>query len=106
MSHILIDENLPIDCRHWFSDGIAETVEYRGWKGVENGRLLMLAVNAGFGVFLTADEGIRSETHAASRNRLEFVILPTNNFNALKAMQSAIVEAAHSVKPGEILKVR
>jgi hypothetical protein len=44
MIRVLLDEDLPIRLRNHFPEGIeVETVEYRGWKGLENGALLTAA---------------------------------------------------------------
>lgn len=41
---VLLDENLPHKLRALFPDSIEViTVDYRGWKGKENGELLQMA---------------------------------------------------------------
>jgi hypothetical protein len=41
MVRVLLDEDLPIRLRLYFTEGVTvETVEYRGWKGLKNGALL------------------------------------------------------------------
>ena len=38
---VLLDEDIPISLRHYFqTEVVVETVEYRGWKGLQNGALL------------------------------------------------------------------
>ena len=44
---VLLDENLPRRLMREFGEGIeARTVGQRGWKGMENGKLLRLGVGA------------------------------------------------------------
>lgn len=41
---VLLDEDVPIRLRLNFPEGVdVETVEYRGWKGYQNGDLLRAA---------------------------------------------------------------
>ena len=63
---ILIDECLPISLRHHLHGHDVETVEYLGWKGIRNGRLLPLAAAAGFECFVTSDLGMVHSQHAKS----------------------------------------
>lgn len=54
---VLLDEHLPHRLRQLFADQIEViTVEYQGWKGIENGELLRKA-SAEFDVFITMDKG-------------------------------------------------
>ncbi|MBZ2187335.1 MAG: hypothetical protein K7J46_21750 [Bryobacter sp.] len=56
---IILDESAPqklrllIDSRH-----IVVTTWYQGWSGFKNGALLAAAEEAGFDLFLTADQEI------------------------------------------------
>lgn len=52
---ILIDENLNVRLRHLFQDDDVSTVEYMGWKGLDNGSLLDAAEQHGFDLVITGD---------------------------------------------------
>jgi hypothetical protein len=58
---ILLDESTPqklrllIDNRH-----IAGTTWFQGWSGLKNGALLAAAEEAGFYLFITADQELSS----------------------------------------------
>lgn len=52
---ILIDENLNVRLRHLFQDDDVSTVEYMGWKGLDNGALLDAAEQNGFDLVITGD---------------------------------------------------
>lgn len=58
---ILLDEDVPIRLRHYFPDAFSvETVEYRGWKNLDNGDLLRRAEQH-FDAFLTIDKGVSEQ---------------------------------------------
>ena len=55
---VLLDEDIPIRLRHYFQTEVeVETVEFRGWKGLENGALLHAAQDH-FDVLVTMDENL------------------------------------------------
>jgi hypothetical protein len=54
----VLDECLPLDFRHSFSNQDAHTVQWAGLKGRKNGELLRAAEVAGCDVLLTVDQGI------------------------------------------------
>ena len=58
---LLLDECLPVDLRLFIPGHDVETVEYRGWKGVKNGRLLTIASADGFDALITTDSGIEKQ---------------------------------------------
>jgi predicted nuclease of predicted toxin-antitoxin system len=64
--NILIDECLPVSLRHHLPGHNVESVEYRGWKGIRNGRLLPMATAAGFECFVTTDLGMVHSQNAKS----------------------------------------
>ena len=101
MRRILLDENIPVSRRLWFPEGCAESVGFRGWKGIQNGALLRRAVEAGFTVLVTADRRLPLE-HDLPRSfpSLAIVILPTNARHLLLPLRGAIVAAAMEASPG------
>lgn len=42
---VLLDENLPSKLHIWLIGHDVTSVEFMGWKGITNGRLLAAAVN-------------------------------------------------------------
>lgn len=53
---ILLDESVPARLRHEFSDSFTvESVEYRGWKGKQNGELLNLISKDNYDAVFTSD---------------------------------------------------
>ncbi len=55
---VLLDECLPKDLKHDLVGHQATTVGEMGWLGIKNGKLLTLAEEHHFDVFLTADRNI------------------------------------------------
>ncbi len=53
---VLLDEDVPHDLRPRLSGHEVYTARHLGWDGVKNGALLKLAEEAGFAVFVTADQ--------------------------------------------------
>ncbi len=53
---LLLDEDIPLKLRHYFRGDLqVETVQYRGWRGLENGELLR-AAERDFDVLVTLDD--------------------------------------------------
>ena len=46
MRRVLLDENLPVQLRHWLDGVEAVTVEHMGWKATRNGELEYRATTA------------------------------------------------------------
>ena len=58
MIRVLLDEDVPLRLRaHFPEDAEVETVQYRGWKGLKNGKLLS-AAEAAFDVLVTMDKNL------------------------------------------------
>jgi hypothetical protein len=106
MKRVLIDENLPVACRHWFSAFAAETVEHRRWKGIDNGKLLTLAVESGFDVLLTSDRAILGQQDLRRWPSLAVVVLSTNAWPVLKTKQALILAAVDRAAPGNVEEIR
>ena len=54
---VLLDESLNIRLRHHFPGHDARTVDFMGWKSIDNGEMLALARRE-FEVFVTRDRKI------------------------------------------------
>lgn len=61
---ILLDEDLPRRPGALLADHEVSTVQRRGWSGIKNGRLLVLAA-AEFDVFLTMDGNLEFQRNLA-----------------------------------------
>ena len=76
---ILIDECLPVDLRLLISGHDVATVEYCGWKGTKNGRLLALAAADGFEALITSDAGIEQQQNPVTLPMAVVILHPRSN---------------------------
>jgi hypothetical protein len=96
---ILIDECLPVKLRQWLPGHDVSTVEYMGWKGLKNGKLLTASERAGFDMMLTADGKMGGQQNMEGR-RICVMAIPTNDIRLVKKIAQAIHEALPNLKPG------
>jgi predicted nuclease of predicted toxin-antitoxin system len=85
---ILFDENVPAPLRQFFPDCEVETVQERGWAGVENGKLLELA-EANFDVLVLADKNLRYQQDLTGRS-IAILELPTNRWPLIQPLGNQI----------------
>jgi hypothetical protein len=102
---ILLDESVPqklrllLDSRH-----AVATTWFQGWSGLKNGALLAAAEEAGFELFLTADQELNYQQNLTGR-RMAILVLSTNNWALVKQQVELIRSAIEGVGPGEFLFV-
>ena len=86
----LLDECLPVLLRHDLSGHLVETVQYRRWKGIRNGRLLARAVSDGFQCVITTDLGME---HSQNLTTLPLIVyLLHSPSNKLRDLQPLVPE--------------
>lgn len=98
---VLIDEDLDTSLRHHFSEGIvAETVSYRGWKGLGNGDLLNAAEHD-YDALVTMDGNIPDQQHLEQFG-LAVLILKARSKKLpdLLELMPALKEALPEAEPG------
>jgi hypothetical protein len=97
---IILDESTPqklrllIDNRH-----TVVTTWFQGWSGLKNGALLAAAEEAGFDLFITADQELSYQQNLASR-RMSVLVLSTNNWGVVKEQIGVIAAAIDAATPG------
>ncbi|MBL8291470.1 MAG: hypothetical protein JNN08_06520 [Bryobacterales bacterium] len=102
---IILDESVPqklrllIDSRH-----TVITTWFQGWSGLKNGILLTTAENAGFDLFITADQELSYQQNMADR-RIAIIVLSTNNWSVIKAGITQIASAVDAVVSGSLVFV-
>ena len=103
---VLLDEDLPIRLRLYFSKGInVETVDYRGWKGLKNGTLLRAAEDH-FDVFVTMDDNLPNQQYLQQFG-LAVAILRARS-KSLKDLLDLIPELERrlpELQPGEAVRI-
>ena len=75
------------------------TVAFQGWSGLKNGLLLAAAEEAGYELFITADQEISYQQNLAGR-KMALLMLSTNNWDYVKASIAKIMMAIDAVTPG------
>jgi predicted nuclease of predicted toxin-antitoxin system len=103
---ILLDECLPLDFRHSFSNHDVHSAEWAGFKSRKNGELLLAAEGAGYEVLVTVDQGIPRQQHFAGR-KLSIILVRsrTNQIEDLLPLVGAILNALNTITPGQVLIV-
>jgi predicted nuclease of predicted toxin-antitoxin system len=103
---VLLDEDLPTRLRLHFPEGVVvETVEYRGWKGLENSALLRVA-EAEFDVLATADDNLPEQQNLTQFD-LAIVVLRARSkrFNDLLVLMPEVQRRLSEAKPGQALRI-
>ena len=103
---ILLDECVDQRLRFLFSGHDCETAAYAKLAGLKNGALLAAAEAANFGVIITTDQEIPYQQNMGSR-KIAIVVLcgPTNRLADLKPLIPATIEALHSIKPSQVIRI-
>ena len=71
----------------------------RNWARLVNGDLLRAAEEAGFGVMVTADQGLEYQQNLKGR-KLALVVLSTNHISALEKHPDRLVAAVDAAQEG------
>ena len=97
---IILDESTPQKLR-LLIEGSHEVVTtwFQGWSGMKNGALLSAAEEAGFDLFITADQELSYQQNLAGR-KIAVLVLSTNNWNVLQANMPEITTAINAAKSG------
>jgi hypothetical protein len=103
---VLLDENLPHALRAELPDHDVFTVQYLGWSGTKNGRLLAQAANMGFDVMVTMDSGVAYQQNIAAL-RLAVIVLEaiSNDLDDLRPLLPRLRKAIKRIRPGIVLRI-
>lgn len=102
---ILLDESVPQKLRLLIEGHTVVTAWYQGWSGLENGALLDAAEQAGFELFITADQELNYQQNLTGR-KIALMVLSTNNWDFIKAGVATIITALDAVMPGSYAEVK
>ena len=80
------------------------TTWFQGWSGLKNGVLLSAAEEAGFDLFITADQELSYQQNLTGR-KMALLVLSTNNWGFVKANIAGIRDAIDSATPGSFVFV-
>lgn len=103
---ILLDECLPRPLKFDFAGHEIFTVTEMKWSGIRNGELLALAVNAGFEVFVTADQNLKYQQNLRNyRIGIVVLIARSNKIEDLQELVPEALEAIRSITPGKFINI-
>jgi predicted nuclease of predicted toxin-antitoxin system len=104
---ILIDECLNWRLGRAFSGHYAVSAQRLGWSGIQNGRLLALAVENGFEVFLTGDRNLAFQQNVTNF-AIAVVVLEATGTQLHQTLPPfpKVLELLQSLKPGAVVRVR
>ena len=102
---IILDESVPQKLRLLIEGGhTVVTAWFQGWYGLKNGALLNAAEEAGFDLFITADQELSYQQNLTGR-KVALIVLSTNNWDLIKAHIAEIMAAINGVTPGSYTEV-
>jgi hypothetical protein len=101
---IILDESVPQKLRLLIEGHTVVTTWFQGWSGLKNGALLDAAEEAGFDLFITADQEISYQQNLTVR-KMALLVLSTNNWDLVKANIAAIMAGISAVTPGSYAEV-
>lgn len=103
---ILIDECLDWRLGRALTGHDAVSVQKMGWSGVKNGRLLALATENGFGVFLTGDQNLSFQQNIVEL-RLAVVVLAAKGVRLADTLplMPKVLAALPTLTPGQVITI-
>lgn len=103
---ILLDEQLPRQLAACIEGHDARTTQQQGWAGLTNGELLQRASEAGFDVFLTADQNLEFQQNLQNSRLFTVVLIaPSNRLEDLVSLIPAVLAALELCEPGRLIRI-
>ncbi|MBM3753469.1 MAG: hypothetical protein FJW38_05770 [Acidobacteria bacterium] len=101
---VLLDECIPSRFRRYFKTHEVHSVEWAGFEGLKNGRLLTAAEQAGYEVLLSVDQGLATQQNLDHRQIAILIAqAPTNKIDDLVAFMTKILDGLERIAPGTVL---
>ena len=103
---VLLDEQLPRPLARHLVGHDVRTVQQQGWAGLKNGELLRRAEEAGFEVFLTADQNLEFQQNL-TRSLLRIVVLVASStaLEDLLPLVENILLTIPTLQPGQVQQI-
>lgn len=102
---ILLDESLPRKFGQELIGHETQTVQKRGWAGLENGDLLKSAVGE-FDVFITGDQNLEYQQNPKTLPIAVVILVAINNrVDTLRPLVPQVLEALKNVRPGQLVRI-
>ena len=103
---ILIDECLDWRLARVLPDHTVTSVRKMGWAGIKNGKLLALAINNNFHIFLTGDRNMAFQQNVPSLS-IAIILLEAGGtrLDQTLPLMPKVVAALPAVQPGTITRI-
>jgi hypothetical protein len=83
---------------------VVVTAWFQGWSSLKNSALLDAAEEAGFDLFITADQELNYQQNLTGR-KMALLVLSTNNWSIIKTHVGEIMAAIDAAAPGSYTEV-
>ncbi len=96
---IILDENIDVNLKDEFAGYDIKSVKDNGWNGIENGKLLALAIKNEFSVFITLDSNLRYQQNLSNFN-IHIIVLKAKDsrISHLKKFSAKIKSALDNLR--------
>ena len=102
---VLLDECVPRKLRRELAEHEVLTVTERGWSGIKNGELLVLA-EVEFDVFLTVDQNLRYQQNLKAFNIGVILLMARNNrLKTLLPLMPEVRKALENIRTADLILV-
>ena len=102
---VLLDECVPRRLRSELAEHEVLTVTERGWSGIKNGQLLVLA-EVEFDVFLTVDQNLRYQQNLKAFNIGVVLLMARNNrLKTLLPLMPEVRKALENIRSADFILV-
>lgn len=103
---VLLDEQLPRQLARELTDHEVHTVQQRGWAGLKNGELLRNAAEAGFEVFVTADQNLEFQQNLSDSELFVLVLVAqSNTLEDLLPLVPSILAEIPNAQAGNVVAI-
>lgn len=104
---ILIDECLNWRLARALTGHYAVSAQKMGWSGITNGKLLALAIENGFDVFLTGDRNLAFQQNVTEFS-IRVVVLDARGIQLHQTLplMPKVLSLLPTLKPGTVVRVR
>ena len=103
---ILIDECLNWRLSRALTGHYAVSTQKMGWSGIKNGKLLTLAIENGFDVFVTGDRNLSFQQNV-TEFAIAIVVLEANGIQLQHTLplMPKVIALLPALKPGKVVRV-
>ena len=103
---LLLDECVPRKFKQELPGHEVSTAREMGWSGKRNGELLVLMLERGFDVFVTADQNVEFQQNVKASGIAVIVLSArTNRLKELRPLAPEVLRVLSAIKPGELERV-